>query len=332
MKLRTIANNCKDVLATLMHLKIIIWSPDHAAKFFWATLLTLFMIGCNAGVLLLFKHVIALLGLQNASSFALFVLIAYGIVWTLNQAITQIRPLLVQLILEESSNRFSHALFNHLHTLSLRFHLERHTGALASAMDRAQHGIEALFWGIFLFLIPTLLEIVAAIGVISYLYGVSYGMAILSILALYCAGNIISMGWSKKAHELYNNKRSSTNALMIDSLINFETVKYFTNQVFEDRLCKKALDEQKQASYNLTLLSALLHLVQVLIIGAGLTLLTWFSGQAVLRKSLEISDFVLINGYILQFILPLSYFGYLVQQIRKGFIDVSDAITLLKKT
>lgn len=317
-------------LKILARLQKYVWTKDQVWPLLGAFLLTVLMIILNAGVLLLFKYVISLLSQQPAPLFLTFILIAYGITWTLNQAITQARPYALSTLLEESANRVSLALFSHLHALSLRFHLSRHTGSISTALNRAHHGIEALFWGLLIFLIPTTLEVLLALGIIWYLYGILYGVLVLLFLGLYIIGNIVSLSWSQRAHEMYNEKRSFAHAFMIDSLLNFETVKYFGGQKFEYSFYKKALDAQKAAAQKVNMLSSLSRLVQALIIGAGLTILTYFTGHAVLNKTMAISDFVLINAYVLQFVMPLSYIGYILQQIRKGFVDLSTAIELLE--
>lgn len=322
------------ITQTLASLKQFLWIHEKPwiLRMVGAASIMFFMIGLNVGVPLIFRYVINLFGQAAARQWIALLLIGYGIAWTLSQITSQVRSYLITNVLEEVVNRFSLALFDHLHALSLRFHLERHTGAISSAITRAYHGIEALFWGIFLFMIPTLLEIIFAIIVIMILYGFLYGAAITCVLVLYITASIIGLEWSHAAHENYNQKRTSTKAYIIDSLLNFETVKYFTNQRFEHDQCKKALDEQTQAAHIVNVQAMIIHLAQALIIGTGLTLIMWHAGYSVINHTMKVSDFVLINTYILQFVIPLSYFGYILQQIRKGFVDMSDSIALLERT
>ena len=322
----------RGALGTLSYLKRLIWDADkHSLLQLYAGLVLMFlMIALNVGVPLLFRYGITLLTQQAAPTLISMILIAYGLIWTISQITTQIRSHIINLALERSVNRLSLALFDHLHMLSLRFHLERRTGAVSHLINRAQQGLEALFWGLFLFLIPTVLEIILAVAVIAYLYGTWYALAISGILVLYIVVSFVGLQWSHAGHEQYNERRSATKALIIDSILNFETVKYFTNQQFEHKQIANTLNAQKQSAARVNRESTINQILQSLVIGGGLAALTWFSGKAVMNNTMHVSDFVLINGYIIQFVMPLSYFGYLIQQIRKGFIDINEAIALLE--
>lgn len=322
-----------NLIKTLSMVTHYLWKGDRSwmLKIILAVFVMIITIMMNVGVPLIFRKVIALFSTQNVPAVVSLMLMLYGIAWTVSQIVAHIRSYLVTEILEQVTNRFSLELFDHLHTLSLRFHLERRTGAISSAITRAHHGIENLFWGLFLFMIPTIAEIIGAIIVIFFLYGALYSTAVACMLLLYIAASIIGLERSHKTHEIYNEKRSGTKAFIIDSLINFETVKYFTNQAFEKAQCRKHLDDQTQSAHWLNKETMFMHLLQSLIIGTGLSLITWYAGKAVLNHTLQTSDFVLINAYILQFVVPLSYFGYILQQIRKGFVDISDSIALLER-
>ena len=333
MNVPTQKTSLKGAVSTLLYLKqfVILDNTKAIIKLLSALFMMLLMIGLNVGVPLIFRQIITNLSLQaHPSIWIIMLLIAYGLTWSISQISSQVKQYLVTDLLEDIISRFSLRLFDHLHSLSLRFHLQRKTGAVSNAITRSYHGLESLFWGLVLFLIPTFLEIVFAITVITYLFGFFYGAAIAMVLIVYSTASIIGLELSQKAHEIQNEKRSATKAFMIDSLINFETVKYFSNHYFEHKECKKILEGQRSSARAVNKQAVLLQLAQSLIIGLGLACITWFAGNEVMKGTLRVSDFVLINSYVLQFVMPLSYLGYVLQQIRKGFIDISDSITLLE--
>lgn len=318
-------------LRTLLFVKNLVWEDKSSHLHIYAALfLMLCMVALNVGVPLVFRYSISLLTAKPIPTIITAILIAYGVLWTLSQITTQVRSFIINLATEKSINQLSLKLFDKLHALSLRFHLERRTGAVSHVINRAQQGVEGLYWGLFLFMIPTVLEILLAVAVIGYLYGTLYAFSVSFILLLYIVVSSLGLQWSHRAHEAYNEKRSSTKAFIVDSILNFETVKYFTNQTFEHKQCKKALEQQSVAAYEVNKESTVNQMLQSLVIGGGLAALTWVSGKAVINGSMQVSDFVLINGYIIQFVMPLSYFGYLIQQIRKGVVDLGDALALLE--
>ncbi len=318
---------------TLNTLKSLIWRNDSQwQRTAFLFVVVMFFITClNVGVPLLFKYLIQLLTVKSDTSQLTLLLVSYGIAWGVTQVSSQLKSHTVVMFLERVHNNFSMRLFKHIHSLSYRFHVERNTGALTSIIERAYNGVESLIWGLFVFMIPTVLEIVFALSVVALFCGVQYALAMAAVFSVYSAISIIGLGTSQDTHRMHAKKRTVSKAHMIDSLLNFAAIKYFASQQQEYTKYKRLLDEQEQAARLAHKQVYYMQMVQSVVLGLGLGGMTWYTGRAVVAGTIDISSFVLINSYTMLFISPLSYFGHILQQIRKGFIDLEDAINLLEK-
>ena len=241
----------------------------------------------------------------------------------------QIRAIVLYRSLEHSMRRLALNIFDHLLLLSLRFHLDRKTGAITTAIERAEDGLDHIFWGIFLFMINTVIEMVLVIALLTYLYGITYSSALFFVMVFYLIFTAFALNKSVKVQQHYNEKRQEAGARIVDTLLNIETVKYFDNEQFEHEQCDEILHEQENAGVAKYQYDSFLQIGQNIIVGSGLIILTWLSGNAVLQGTMQVGDFVMINGYLLQFIYPLNHFGYIVRSIRKGLNDVGSAMNLL---
>lgn len=276
------------------------------------------------GLPILFKNVVNFLSNPNAFSHVLisFLLLAYSSCWIFDHFITQIRNLLVYILFERSVKTLSLAIVDHLLKLSLRFHMDKRTGALSSYLHRLQNGLSSVFWGISTFLLPIAIEMVLVISLISWLYGWIYSSALLVIMIGYSLLNLIGMKKLLKAQEVFNEKQALAGGKIVDSLLNYETIKYFNNEQYEHNHIRSVLEEQERSGIQRSKIDIYLQLAQATIIGFGFIYLNWLSGLAVCKGEMDIGDFVLINGYLMQFIMPLNHLGYMVSQIRKGILDI----------
>lgn len=257
------------------------------------------------------------------------ILISYGLLWTISQILLQARAMVLYRSLEHSMRLLALKIFDHLLRLSLRFHLDRKTGAITTAIERAEDGMDHVFWGIFLFLINIIIEMFIVVGILTYLYGFLYSGALFLVMIVYLLFTAYMLGKAVYVQEYYNDKRQEAGARIVDTLLNVETVKYFDNERYEHEQCDLILQEQEDAGTKKYMYDSWLQIGQNIIVGAGLIILTWLSGNAVMRGAMKVGDFVLINGYLLQFIYPLNHFGYIVRTIRKGLNDVGSAMNLL---
>lgn len=299
--------------------------------------LSLFFLGVtivlNLGIPVLFKEVISRLAQPEQSSIhtALMLLLSYGILWTISQITLNLRDLVLFRTMERGIKNLSLTIFDHLHALSLRFHVGKKTGAITSAIEKAQHAFPTIFWFLFIYIIPTMIEVLLAVAILWYFYTFTYGIVLLIILILYMLFSIAGMAWTLRAQQQSNETDVKANARIVDSLLNFATVKYFGNQEYEHEQIDEVLHAKEKAAIEKHVSSGLVHLGQGIIIGLGLIALTWLAGKAVLQGRMDVGDFILIHGYLLQFVTPLSHFGFLFRDLRQSLTDMENVIHLMQE-
>ena len=318
----------------LIQLLSILWGKDLIVKrrLILSLFLTFVLIVFNVSIPLVFKNIINSFSLPAQSSFFMvrIFLVLYGFLWTTGQIIGQLKSVAIFRCLERSARDLSIKIFDHLHTLSLRFHLDRKTGDVTNTIERAQFGLEMVFWGLFLFLLPNVIEMIVVIILLTFFYGFFYSEALVFVMFFYLIFSLVAISKLSEKQKVYNQKRSAASSFIVDSLLNFETVKYFGNENYDHELCNKILQEQEEAGVKRSFTDAMINIGQAFVIGAGLVYLTVASGNAVISGRMNISDFVLINGYLLQFAIPLHGFGYVLRQVRRGLNDMSGVMDLLK--
>ena len=210
------------------------------------------------------------------------ILIAYGLLWTISQIILQLRAIVLYRSLEHSMRLLALKIFDHLLKLSLRFHLDRKTGAITTAIERAEDGLDHIFWGIFLFMINTLIEMIIVVIILCisiwHCYIAAHFYSLWSAILVFTT---FALGKSVDVQEDYNDKRQEAGARIVDTLLNIETVKYFDNEQYEHEQCDEILQEQEDAGVIKYQYDSWLQIGQNIIVGAGLIFLTWISGNAV---------------------------------------------------
>ena len=320
-------------ISTIIQLLPFFWVKNKRVKLgiYLSLFFTAIMIVLNISIPILFKNIINILSAtnKNRSSVLYVSLILYGSSWTVGQIVSQLRSIMMFKALERGSKNLSLRIFDKLHAFSLRFHLERRTGEITSSIERAQFGLQTIFWGLFLFIFPTLIEIILVISLLTYLYGFFYSGILLLIMLSYLFFSIFAIDYSAKKQKFYNKKRSDSSARIVDSLLNFETVKYFNNENYDHDKCEKILSEQEKAGAAKNFADAIVQLGQGVVIGIGLVFLTITSGKAVILGNINIGDFVFINGSLFQFGAPLHHFGYILRQVRNGLNDMSRITDLI---
>jgi len=311
-----------------------LWVNDWGLRIrvIFSLIFTAIMIALHVSLPLFFRKIVNSLSACSPKDPVYFIsmlLVGYGILWTVSQIITQLRAIVLYRSLEHSMRLLAMKVFNHLLSLSLRFHLDRKTGAITTAIERAEDGLDHIFWGIFLYVINTLIEIVIVITLLTFLFGWLYSTILALVMIVYLTFTSMALAQSVKVQEQYNEKREAAGARLVDTLLNVETVKYFNNEKYEQQQCDEILKEQEDAGVAKYQFDSISEMGQNIIIGTGLVLLTWLSGNSVMQGHMTVGDFVMINGYILQFIYPLNHFGYIIRSIRKGLNDVNSAMNLL---
>lgn len=286
----------------------------------------------NIGVPLFLRYVINIISNQStALLLAETVLILYGLLWVLSKVSEQLRLFTMIRVIERGIRLISLKIFDHLINLSLHYHSNRETGAIVNAIERAQSAFPNLIWGLFFTIFPTLVEVLIAACILTYFYGYIYGLVLAVILFIYTIISVIGTGWSTLAMQKANEKYAKTSNRIVDSLLNYETIRYFGNQKYEYDRCNKLLAEREDAVVTQHARAELVILSQSLIMGSGLIFLTLLSGLQVLHNEFRISDFVLINAYLLQFMMPLGQFGYVFRSINEGLTNFKDVLKILNE-
>lgn len=292
-------------------------------------------VGCGVlttiGIPLVFKNLIEHLSqTTNTSQAVFFILVGYAALWTMKNVFMQISKILLVRPTEYGTRVLSITLFKHLHSLPLSFHLDRKTGSITSIVNRMQRGFQRIFWAPFLFVAPLILELCVTFFILLKLYSWTYGFLFVVVLLFYAFSTIWSTNRVIVHQRQANTYDKQASAHIVDSLLNFETVKNFTSVSHEVSEAEKNLSLREKALVRFNFKLEFYLLLRGLIIGAGLLALTLMSGNEVLAGTMTLGDFVLINGYFLQLAHPLSIIGFFFREFREGLTDMEDAREILE--
>jgi ABC-type transport system involved in Fe-S cluster assembly fused permease/ATPase subunit len=287
----------------------------------------------NVYVPILYKKAVDVLTGDKGAAVILAVpiglLIAYGLVRVLTVAFSELRDAIFAKVAQRSIRTVALRTFQHLHRLALRFHLERKTGGLSRAIERGTKGIEFLLSFMLFNVIPTLVEILMVCGILWYLYNLWFALVTFVTIFGYIVFTMNVTEWRIKYRRAMNRTDEEANTKAVDSLLNYETVKYFGNEGHEARRFDHALERyEKAAVLSRTTLSAL-NVGQGAIIAIGLTLVMYMAGRGVVNKTMSVGDFVLVNTYMIQLYLPLNFLGFVYREIKQSLTDMERMFGLL---
>ncbi|WP_172196764.1 ABC transporter ATP-binding protein/permease [Niveibacterium sp. COAC-50] len=287
----------------------------------------------NVGVPLIFKQLIDGLTITREQAFVVVpaaLLLAYGVLRFSTSLFTELREIVFARVTQEAVRHISLEVFRHLHSLSLRFHLERQTGGLTRDIERGTRSIGSLISYTLYSILPTLVEITLVIGILLKRYEPSFALITLATLALYITFTITVTNWRTALRRQANELDSAANARAIDSLLNYETVKYFNNEDFEaqryDTQLRTWIAAQIRNQYSLSAL----NLGQALIIAFGVTAMMWRAVAGVIAGTMTIGDIVLVNAFLIQLYIPLNFLGVMYREIRQALTDIERMFGLLK--
>ncbi|BBK44523.1 ABC transporter ATP-binding protein [Allostella vacuolata] len=256
-------------------------------------------------------------------------IVGYGLVRILAQGFGELRDAVFAKVAVRAVRRIATETFSHLHRLSLRFHLQRRTGGLSRAIERGMAGTNFLLHLLLFSIVPTLLEIGLVIAILWGLYSVEFALVTLATIVVYVLFTTIVSEWRVKFRREMNERDTDANGRAVDSLLNYETVKYFGNEAMEARRYDQALALYERASLRTQVSLSLLNVGQGVIIAAGLTVMMLMAGQRVAGGSMTIGDFVLVNTYLLQLYVPLNALGFVYRNLRQSLIDLEQMFALL---
>lgn len=255
--------------------------------------------------------------------------IIYGALRFSSVLFGEIRDTLFGRVTERSMRRIGQKVFKHLHKLDLDFHLNRKTGGLSRDIERGTSGISFLMRFMLFNIIPTLFEIFMVVGILLFGYGAEFAIVTVSAILIYITFSVKVTEWRNSFLRAANKADSDSNSRAIDSLLNYETVKYYTNEVFEAKRYDDdlALWERARRKNRLSLFA--LNAGQALIIAIAMTLMMTLAAQGVMSNSMTIGDFVLINAFMLQLFIPLNFLGFVYREIKMSLINIEQMFSLL---
>ena len=256
-------------------------------------------------------------------------IITYGSARIISFTFVAVRDALFSKVSQHSIRQISLKMFEHLHNLSLQFHLNRQTGALAKYIDRGTKGIDFLLRYVLFNVVPTFFEIFLVAAILFYLYGFWYAFVTLITIALYSYLTFQITEWRNAFRKRMNKSDNEVSTKMIDSLLNFETVKYFNNEIYESNRLDESLKEYELAANQSRHSLSLLNIAQTFIIMLGITIMLVMSAYGIRNGDISIGGFVVINAYMLQLYQPLNFLGSVYREIRQALTDMENMFSLL---
>ena len=298
-----------------------------------------FMVGAkmaNVGVPLLLKELVDAMTIKPGSVEALLVvplglIVAYGLLRLSTTVFTELRELVFAKATEGATRSIALQVFGHLHALSLRFHLERQTGGMTRDIERGTRGVQSLISYSLYSIFPTLIEVIMVLTLLGTKFDMGYVWITLVALVLYVTFTVTVTEWRTKFRREMNELESTSQTRAIDSLLNYETVKYFNNEAFEARRYDEALEKLRRARIKSQTTLSLLNAGQQLVIAIALVLMLWRATQGVADGRMTLGDLVMVNAFMIQLYIPLGFLGVLYREIKQSLTDLDKMFVLLEK-
>ncbi|MBS3996563.1 MAG: ABC transporter ATP-binding protein/permease [Hydrogenophaga sp.] len=320
--------------ATLSRLFPYLW------QYKWRVLIALgFMVAAkvaNVSVPLLLKELVDAMTIPPSSPQALLVvplglLLAYGGLRLSTTLFTELRELVFAKATEGATRSIALQVFGHLHALSLRFHLERQTGGMTRDIERGTRGVQSLISYSLYSIVPTLIEVTMVLALLGTKFDMGYVWITLVALVLYISFTVIVTEWRTKFRREMNELESTSQSRAVDSLLNYETVKYFNNEAFEARRYDEALEKLRRARIKSQTTLSMLNAGQQLVIAIALVLMLYRATQGVANGEMTLGDLVMVNAFMIQLYIPLGFLGVLYREIKQSLTDLDKMFVLLEK-
>jgi len=304
----------------------------------WRVFLALsFMVGAkisNVGVPILLKHLIdnmTLTTTQTVIAVPVALLIGYGLLRLSVSGFTELRELVFAEATQGAARRIALQTFEHLHALSLRFHLERQTGGMSRDIERGVRGIESLISYSLYSIVPTLIEVFLVLTILGVQFDKWYAVITLTALTIYIYFTVTVTEWRTHFRRQANEFDSAAHSRAIDSLLNYETVKYFGNESFEASRYDESLDKLRRARVKAQTSLSALNTGQQLIIAIALVAMLWRATEGVVAGIMTLGDLVMINAFMIQLYIPLNFLGVIYREIKQSLTDLDRMFKLLEK-
>ena len=290
----------------------------------------------NVGIPLLLKTLVDAMSLKPGNVQAVLVvpaalLLGYGLLRLSTSLFTELRELVFAKATEGAARKISLEVFRHLHALSLRFHLERQTGGMTRDIERGTRGVHSLISYSLYSIIPTLFEVGLVLTLLAVKFDAWFAWITLAALVLYITFTVTVTEWRTKFRKEMNALDSTAHSHAIDSLLNYETVKYFNNENFEAKRYDKSLQSYRRAAIKSQRTLSMLNTGQQLIIAVGLVAMLWRATQGVVDGRMTLGDLVMVNAFMIQLYIPLGFLGVIYREIKQSLTDLDKMFTLLEK-
>jgi ABC-type transport system involved in Fe-S cluster assembly fused permease/ATPase subunit len=286
----------------------------------------------NVYIPFLYKHAVDKLSISQTNLMIVLpvmIIMSYGLARIGQAFFSELRDFIFVRVARYAQRQISLHTFKHLHELSLAFHLERQTGGLSRFIERGARGVEFVLQFMTFNILPTLIEILMVTAILFYKYDWTFGAITFVTVVSYIAFTLLLTEWRTKYRREMNEKDSEANSKAIDSLINYETVKYFGNEEHELNRYDQSLRKYENAAIVSQQSLAVLNFSQAVIISVGLVAVMILAGRGVVNGSLTLGDFVLVNTFLIQLYLPLNFLGFVYREIKHGLIDMEKMFQLL---
>lgn len=287
----------------------------------------------NLGVPVVLKQMIDALDINTVAGAALVVpvglIVGYGLLRLSTSLFNELRETLFARVTQHAVRQIALNVFNHLHKLSLRFHLARQTGGVSRDIERGTRAIQTLVSFSLYSIFPTLIEFLLVLAYFAYFYDIWYSVITVVALALYMTYTIVVTEWRTKLRRRMNELDTRANQRAVDALLNFETVKYFGNEALESRRYDENLQHYQKAAIISQKSLAALNFGQQLIIAVGLVLIIWRAASGVAAGEMTLGDLVLINTLMIQLYMPLNFLGVVYRELKQSTADIDRMFTLL---
>jgi ATP-binding cassette subfamily B protein len=320
--------------ATLSRLLPYLW------QYKWRVVLAIvFMVGAkvaNVGVPVLLKNLVDAMAFKPGDPATVLVvpaglLLAYGLLRLSTSLFTELRELVFAKATQGAARSIALQTFEHLHALSLRFHLERQTGGMTRDIERGVRGIESLISFTLFNIGATLIEVFMVLTILALRFDAWFAWITLAALACYITFTVLLTEWRTQFRRQANEFDSAAHSKAVDSLLNYETVKYFNNESFEARRYDESLQRLRTARLKAQGTLALLNTGQQLIIATGLVAMLWRATQGVVDGRMTLGDLVMVNAFMIQLYIPLNFLGVIYREIKQSLTDLDKMFTLMDR-
>ncbi len=267
------------------------------------------------------------MGLVVAVPIAL--VIGYGLLRLTAAALNELRNAVFAKVQARAGRRVALEVFRHLHALSMRFHMDRSTGGLSRVIERGTRGIATALNFLLFNIIPTIIEILLVATILWWMFAISFALTVLVTIGAYVAFTLLFTNWRLAFRRAMNDTDQEANTKAVDSLLNYETVKYFNNEAHEARRYDESLSRYETAYARSEVSLNALNAGQALIMSVGLTVVMLLAGRGIVGGTMTVGDFVMVNSYLIQLYLPLNFLGFAYREIKQGLTDMEAMFNLL---